>query len=98
MTNQQLKEPRGWCPASCGNRRRSLRLERTLIAATIAILSAFTVLRARSRRRASGSANIDLFSDLNYHEVLSDLHTPCVVLSRRRHQILFARVGLEMCE
>ena len=48
-----------------------------------------------SRRRASGSANIDLVCDLNYHEVLSHLHRSRVVLSRRWYQILFARVGLK---
>ena len=47
-----------------------------------------------SRRRASGSANIDLACDLDYHEVLSHLHRSRVVLSRRWYQILFARVGL----
>lgn len=47
-----------------------------------------------SRRRAIGSANIDLVCDFNYHEVLSDLHRSRVVLPRRWYQILFARVGL----
>ena len=49
--------------------------------------------RLRLRRGTNGSANLDLLSHEDHHEILADLHGSGVHLSRRWYQILLGRVG-----